>query len=63
MKSMAEDQIDRMEKDNAKNDYDLVLGKGRSMAYFSALEKANDKGKASHACIERNTNAQQTWLQ
>ena len=35
MKSMAEDQIDRIEKDNVKSDYDLVLGKGRSMAYFS----------------------------
>ena len=34
MKSVAEDQIDRMERDNAKNDYeyDLVMGKGRSMA-------------------------------
>ena len=27
MKSMAEDQLDRMGKDNAKNDHDLVLGK------------------------------------
>jgi len=34
-KSTAEDQIDRMEKDNAENDHDLVWGKGRSMAYFS----------------------------
>ena len=34
MESMAEDQIDKMEKDTAKNEYDLVWGKGRSMAFF-----------------------------
>ena len=52
MKSMAEDQIDRIEKDNAKSDYDLVLGKGRSMAYFSTPEKANDKRK-SITCMHK----------
>ena len=52
MKSMAEDQIDRMEKDNAKNDYDLGLGKGRSMAYFNTPEKADDKRK-SITCMHR----------
>ena len=50
--SMAEDQIDRMEKDNAKNDYDLVLGKGRSMAYFNTPEKPDDKRK-SITCMHK----------
>ena len=41
-----------MKKDNAKNDHDLVLGKGRSMAYFSTPEGADDKRKST-TCMHR----------
>ena len=44
--------MDRIEKDNVKNDYDLVSGKGRSMAYFSTPEEADERRKST-TCMHR----------
>ena len=63
MKSMAKDQIDRVEKENSKNDDDLVWEKVGTWHILAHLRNPMTNGKASHACTDRNMNAQQTWLQ
>ena len=54
MQSMAdlENQLDMIEKNNAKNDYDLVLGKGRSMVILASRRKRM-KNEKNTMCMHR----------